>query len=682
MKRRIRTLVYSSFIFLMILSMLTTGCLIVNADNSEQVQSTGELKKLNIELVIDGSGSLVNGDTPTDPSGLRYDAINLFLALLANKGNEVGAIVFDDNSDKYILNADVTPVEGRQAKVSLADQIRNAGNGKDTDIGSALKTAVESLKEHQSDNDNASAVLLMSDGRTDLGGDKKKTEASLENKETAITEAQEASIPIYTLCLNASPVADPTELKEIADRTSGTAIEVNKPEDLAGAFEEFYKLIFATASGKRIDGTFPEKGELNYNLSVPKYGAEEVNVIVASDSILRIEAKSPTRTLSAQEINDLTMKGGNYQVVKLTDPEAGNWNVSLKGAQGTPVTINVVYNVDTEVKLSADAESGEYKAGDTANIIANLYQDNKQLMDTSITDDYTAELTITNAKTQKSQTVEMKPDDKGGFTYSFKPADYAAYQLSANLKCNSLSLASNALQLSFGNSAPKVKISSKDTKATIRVVALAPLIGKITKVDLTNYFGDSQDKTLTYGIVSSQLVDKTTSIKGNDLIVQTLKSKSGDVVVSATDSQGASARTTIHFKVINLTIPLAVIILGLIVVGAIVSYLIKEGTKAVYHGVVEITNVATGVSFPHGDFRGRMKIGDFHIGQCGLNPKTCCLVAMRGNGLCFKSKEPFYMNGIKMTSTPPLQLDDTCIYADEEQTIGIKINNQPRMDAL
>ena len=148
----------------MILSMLTTECLIVNADNSEQVQSTGELKKLNIELVIDGSGSLVNGDTPTDPSGLRYDAINLFLALLANKGNEVGAIVFDDNSEKYIFNADVASVEGKQAKMNLADKIKKAGTGVDTDIGSALKTAVEALKKHQADNDNASAVILMSDG--------------------------------------------------------------------------------------------------------------------------------------------------------------------------------------------------------------------------------------------------------------------------------------------------------------------------------------------------------------------------------------------------------------------------------------------------------------------------------------------------------------------------------------
>lgn len=676
MKRRIRTLVYSSLIFLMILSMLTTECLIVNADNSEQVQSTGELKKLNIELVIDGSGSLVNGDTPTDPSGLRYDAINLFLALLANKGNEVGAIVFDDNSEKYIFNADVASVEGKQAKMNLADKIKKAGTGVDTDIGSALKTAVEALKKHQADNDNASAVILMSDGRTDLGGDKKKTEASLANKETAITEAQDAGIPVYTLCLNASPVADPSELKEIADRTSGTAIEVNKPEDLAGAFEEFYKLIFAAASGERIDGVFPDTGELNYNISVPKYGAEEVNIIVASDGVQGISVKSPTKTLTDQEIKDSTMQGGNYQVVKLADPEAGNWNVSLKGTKGSNMTINVVYNVDTVTKISADSESGEYKAGDTATITANLYQNNEALTDTSITDDYTAELTITNQKTQESQTVGMTPDKQGGFTYSFKPTDYAAYQLTANLKCNSLSLESNSLQLSFGNSAPAVKISPKDKEATIKVVALAPFIGKSKSVDLTKFFGDEQDKKLIYDIIASQLVDKTASIKGDNLVVQTLKSKSGDVVVSATDSQGATSQTTIHFKVTNLTIPLAVLILGLVIIGIVVFLSWKRITDPVYQGVVEVTNMATGVSFPHGTFRGKLKLSQLHVGQCGLNPNTCYLVAQRGSGLSFTSKQPFYVDGMEMHSMM-LQLDDNYIYADKEQTVGIIINNQP-----
>ena len=86
--------------------------------------------------------------------------------------------------------------------------------------------------------------------------------------------------------------------------------------------------------------------------------------------------------------------------------------------------------------------------------------------------------------------------------------------------------------------------------------------------------------------------------------------------------------------------------------------------------------MATGVSFPHGTFRGKLKLSQLHVGQCGLNPNTCYLVAQRGSGLSFTSKQPFYVDGMEMHSMM-LQLDDNYIYADKEQTVGIIINNQP-----
>lgn len=52
-------------------------------------------KRYNIELVVDGSASLTDEKMGTDRNGERYKALRVFLALLANKGNRVGAIVFN-----------------------------------------------------------------------------------------------------------------------------------------------------------------------------------------------------------------------------------------------------------------------------------------------------------------------------------------------------------------------------------------------------------------------------------------------------------------------------------------------------------------------------------------------------------------------------------------------------------
>ena len=51
--------------------------------------------RYNVMLVVDKSGSLRDIDgVGTDPDGLRFDALRLFLGLLTEKGNNVGLIAF------------------------------------------------------------------------------------------------------------------------------------------------------------------------------------------------------------------------------------------------------------------------------------------------------------------------------------------------------------------------------------------------------------------------------------------------------------------------------------------------------------------------------------------------------------------------------------------------------------
>lgn len=49
----------------------------------------------NVEIVLDASGSMQK----TDPSGYRYEAIRLFVNLLAERENVLGGIVFSTDID-------------------------------------------------------------------------------------------------------------------------------------------------------------------------------------------------------------------------------------------------------------------------------------------------------------------------------------------------------------------------------------------------------------------------------------------------------------------------------------------------------------------------------------------------------------------------------------------------------
>lgn len=640
-----------------------------------QAISNQDLERFNVMLVIDGSGSLVYGSDATDANGLRYDALDLFLALLTNSGNQVGAIVFDDDAQNYLLNTGLQPVSGKPDKLALSEQIRNAGTRNDTDIGSALLTAVETLNAQSAQNGMESVIILFSDGRTDLGDNEEAYNTSLENKETAITTAQAAGIPVYSICLNATPVADPAELQEISTRTSGDFVSVSSPEDLTGAFESFYNLIFATSSSERVTSTFPADGTLRFDIDVPTYGAEEVNIILDTDGVGQVQLNAPSGPLTAAEVEDFTMSGGDYDVIKLVDPEVGRWNLTLSGVPQDNVTINVIYNIDSTAVLSTADGNTDYGAGDTVTLQAQLYQGGAPISDSSVTSEYTVSLVLTNMADGSVETVDMVPGSNGQFTYDFLEEDFNSYEVKADFHYSNLTIPSNVVHLNFGNTAPVVP---DDQKLIEESVIVTPVTGRERTFDLSSYFSDTQGDSLTYSISSSQLVDDTASLDGSVLTVNTAKSRSGDLVLRAADPQGAYSEMTIRFKVTNLTPAIFGLIVAAIVAALIVAGLsIYRATHRLFRGTLSVSNVNASMSGAtprsHASFRGKLKLSYFVVGSCGMDANKCCFVALPGRRLEFRSPKPVYYNGIAKTNIMILP-GITELYADENRTQGICIN--------
>ena len=640
-----------------------------------QAISNQDLERFNVMLVIDGSGSLVYGSDATDANGLRYDALDLFLALLTNSGNQVGAIVFDDDAQNYLLNTGLQPVSGKPDKLALSEQIRNAGTRNDTDIGSALLTAVETLNAQSAQNGMESVIILFSDGRTDLGDNEEAYNTSLENKETAITTAQAAGIPVYSICLNATPVADPAELQEISTRTSGDFVSVSSPEDLTGAFESFYNLIFATSSSERVTSTFPADGTLRFDIDVPTYGAEEVNIILDTDGVGQVQLNAPSGPLTAAEVEDFTMSGGDYDVIKLVEPEVGRWNLTLSGVPQDNVTINVIYNIDSTAVLSTADGNTDYGAGDTVTLQAQLYQGGAPISDSSVTSEYTVSLVLTNMADGSVETVDMVPGSNGQFTYDFLEEDFNSYEVKADFHYSNLTIPSNVVHLNFGNTAPVVP---DDQKLIEESVIVTPVTGRERTFDLSSYFSDTQGDSLTYSISSSQLVDDTASLDGSVLTVNTAKSRSGDLVLRAADPQGAYSEMTIRFKVTNLTPAIFGLIVAAIVAALIVAGLsIYRATHRLFRGTLSVSNVNASMSGAtprsHASFRGKVKLSYFVVGSCGMDANKCCFVALPGRRLEFRSPKPVYYNGIAKTNIMILP-GITELYADENRTQGICIN--------
>lgn len=642
-----------------------------------------QVERLNVMLVIDGSGSLdTNRGVPTDPQGRRYEAIDLFLALLTNDGNNVGAIVFDH---EIMMNSSIAPISGKSAKVALSNQIKSAKpRGGDTNTGDALLKAVDACTAATASNGLKSVIVLFSDGKIDMEnhGAESAVKKSYEDLEQAVTKAQGANIPVHTICLNASASGNPAEMEELAARTQASCAVVKNAGDLTAAFENFYKVIFPNSTKETTNTTFGADGKLNMSIPVPSYGVEEVNVILNTQTVSGTGITSPAGPMTDAQIADSTMSGGFYNVVKLVDPVKGNWALDLSGVPGTNVTVNVLYNIDSTTQLKTSDGKNDYPVGATVTLQANLMQDGNVISDAAVTQEYTAKLSLVNTATGAETPIDMTPNANGVFTCTYTGSEYGSFTAKVTLSCNNLHLVSNEWPLNFGNT-PPVAVTPEDTvKQTV-----IPFVGKDKTVDTASYFKDSD--TVTYDIVSSQLVPGTFSIDTQTGIVTLLndaKARSGDAVIEATDSFGAKSQMTLHVKVTQVGIIAfwTVVGIALAVIGAAIGFAIYQNTL-LFKGKISVTSLSGGGQHSRFTFRGKLTLRELSCGDCGFVKGT--FVVRPHNVVEFHSKTPLYTD---MTARPDalgkkkeekkilLRTGQNTIYSNVDRKNGIQVYLEPK----
>ena len=153
---------------------------------------TTSINRFNVAIVLDASNSM----NYTDPSGLRYEAISLFVNLLAEQGNYLGGIVFSNHVIAQHEPAQVSSQDEKNTVINTMQSVMSngvtAGMGY-TNIGEALYVAVESLADN-GNRELPSVILFLSDGNTEMPTSSEQT-ASLDQKADAIQTAR-----ISTIC--------------------------------------------------------------------------------------------------------------------------------------------------------------------------------------------------------------------------------------------------------------------------------------------------------------------------------------------------------------------------------------------------------------------------------------------------------------------------------------------------
>ena len=361
--------------FIKALTLLFSLLLLIYVPSSACAEWTKtEPNRFNVVLVVDKSGSLAcENEHGTDPDGLRFDALRLFLGLLTESGNNVGAVVFDE----FIrYESDVKPMEGMEAKKELIHKIEGYSPEYDTDIGTAMLRATELLADKNEQDGKHGMILLFSDGVTDFttGDIMTRMQSSYSNAQQALDTAKKDGITINGILLNVDDAAKDDAAKYAAEtfrlftyQTNGEFVEVKQPEDLASAFQRLYHIINNTVYTGAQRVAFSELGEAEIFFTVPSFGVEEVNVIVEGEKLPResgekavdIEILRPNG--ESFDISGHDLDCSQYRLVKVPDPSLGVWSARLRGEPDAWVDVTMVCNASLSVELMDNNEADVYR---------------------------------------------------------------------------------------------------------------------------------------------------------------------------------------------------------------------------------------------------------------------------------------------------------------------------------
>ncbi|MDE7313264.1 MAG: VWA domain-containing protein [Eubacterium sp.] len=634
---------------------------------------------MNVVFVLDGSGSMYT----TDKEKLRFEALELFLGLSTESGNYMGAVVFDDG---IILKREIVPIQGRAAKNELSQEVKDAASNGDTDIGSAILTAVRMLKE-SGNPDLPSAMILLSDGNTDLPKDKsgKKLEESEHRKAAAIDYAREKEINIHSVCLNANGKARLEELLEISDATGGTCVEVKRAQDLKDVFNQFYNIIYSTKTTNLVDTKIPASGELKVPFSIPVIGVKEANIIIntlnadTSYSLFSPKGYGYTRA----ELDDMAIRAKTFTVIKIEHPQPGDWELVVRGARRDQVKIDMVYNTDLSMLLeAAETQSEGQKA--SWELSAQVWNEGAAVSDAEVYQKYPFWITVTDKASGETEKLDMSADAESSLG-QYETEGYGKYKVQAFCEIDGIRVKSNAVTLQKTNTAP---VWTQDPVVVDKKIHL--FSASLLKLDLNAYASDAEDgdSGLHFQIVDSAFAQDDVYLEDDaELNIKIKKCGNGELTVAATDEAGAVTQVQVQIHTASITgyLLLAAVLLVLLA-ALIVLFPVLRSYATVVRGTVQVLTYGEEGTDPPVTFdgdKGRMVLSRYvHPSQdVGLLLEKCYINAgEKKDCIYFVSAEGVYSDqggGQKKKKVCVRAGMEVNISSDMDFANGIRISYMP-----
>ncbi len=625
--------------------------------------------RYNIVFVNDESGSM----TYSDDQKFRYEAIRRFVALMAQEGNRIGSVSFNEGIIDTVPMTDIKGFEDKTEFVDHISQFSPEGNVGMTNVGLALKTAVDLLNTGRN-TELPSIIILLTDGDTQMPSEKEK-EVSLEQKADAIEAARKAGYGIYSICLGGG--AHEKELEQISAATGGEFEIVRQAEDLEEVQMMFYKIIFNALTDDVAEAVIGADGKATQSFEVPGIGVEELNIIIEGE-MSDCSLEDPNgKMYDGAALKSITMIGKDFRLIKVTDPIGGKWTATAYGDAGVKIKFKPLYNSSFYINTSMQSLS-EYKIGDVVTFKAVICDKNGPVTDTSRYGGFSGTLHVSFQG--EEELIDMGIGSSG-FTSDYKIENDGTYYAYITVSKDELTARSDEdYEFSVNNRAPLPPDEEPTAHANIW-----PFFGGTATLDLTGTAVDPDGDPLTYSIESTAFNVEDYSYTDNVLSVENFSIKKGSFTIRATDSRGAYCTYDVLITSTNIgLIAFIAICIGGLIALAVAVWGIWEANRHAFNGDVTLTirnGVSDGASDKKEDYdlpRGSTSIEYWDVDVSEYLPRGTRIQAGGRKEKCIYliTKAPVYNEmqpGRKMKKNKIRSTEEIIFNKDSDTSYGVKI---------
>jgi Mg-chelatase subunit ChlD len=347
--------------------------------NSQSALQTTQTQTIvpgyDIILLIDSSGSMKQ----TDPRDYRKNAAKLFISLL-DKDDRI-AIEGFGKSATLLKPLTQNTKQNRQALFNAVEKIMSKELF--TDITEAV---IQGLKELEMSHRQNRIMIMMSDGKIDLGS-REKDDASQSILMGILPELARKQIPLYTIAFTQE--SDRALLENMAKATGGSFRFAGEDKDVHVIFASIFEKIKSPDVVPFVGESFTIDREITEaTVLVTKKQGTELSLI---------DPSSKKNNATSHDAHIAWFESSVFDMITIQNPAAGIWNLKLSTNEG-----NKVY-VLTSLHLKSSFDGRDLVQGQTATIDAWLEKTGGTVLEQPVLENTTFSAAISGPAGKTSQ---------------------------------------------------------------------------------------------------------------------------------------------------------------------------------------------------------------------------------------------------------------------------------------